>query len=39
MNVGLSTEKRAGKPIEMRLHYCLMFMSRDLVHCVTLFRK
>ena len=39
MNVGLSTEKRAGKPSEMRLHYWLMFMSRDLVHCVTLFRK
>ena len=34
MNVGLSTKKRAEKPSEMRLHYWLMFMSRDLVHCV-----
>ena len=39
VNVGLYTEKRAGKPSEMRLHYWLMFMSRDLVHHVTLLRK
>ena len=39
MNVGLSTEKRAENLVKLRLHYWLMFMSRDLVHCVTLFRK